>query len=45
MAHRAAQISVSLVVSQTPAYTARARIRGVPVYSPVVMPVPRYTAW
>jgi len=38
-AHRAALISVSLTLSQTPAYTARPRYgagvsRGVPVYSP-----------
>ena len=33
-AHRAALIFVSLALSQTPVYTARPRIRGVPVYVP-----------
>ena len=34
-AHRTALISISLALSQTPAYTARASAsRGVPVYAP-----------
>ena len=49
MAHRAALISVSIALSQTPAYAARPRMRGsasrgVSVYSQP-KPVPIYTAW
>ena len=45
-AHRAALISVSLAISQTPVYTARPRIRGcgasrgVPVYAPAFAGLP-----
>jgi len=49
VAHRAALISVSIALSQTPADTAKplraSASRGVSVYSPAVRPVPNYTVW
>jgi len=51
MAHRAALISVSVALSQTPAYAARPRIRmglvhrAVCLFTPQPKPVPIYTAW